>query len=767
MNPSKERKEIDLLDIWRIALKRKWIILAAVAVIVIIAALYSFSQVPLYRANATILIENPASGMLEIQDAFRNPTYTGYGYAGVYFNTQLRLLNSRSLAERVARRMNLAERLQRSRTEESGKNIFRMFKDFISLRWIFSKKRSSGDEDISSDLMMFDINPNERYAFTVMGGLRVQPVEETRLVQLGYVSSDPVLAADIINAVAEEFINYSVEMRYEATQQASEFLSEQIAQLRSDLSAKERELQKYGEEKKLLYLDDRESSVVTKFGDLNSAYTQAQIDRIRAEASYRELRDLSLDSMPQHVSNPVIQNMKTEYTRLLSTYEERLKTFKPTYPEMERLRARLDSMETQLSTEISKAREAALSDYRAAANKEQSLAELVEEQRQDVVRSNNNAILYNSLRIEVENKRELLNSLVARQNETLVSARLKGLKSSNIKIIDRALVPGGPFSPNTQRNLAMALLLGLFIGVGAAFFIDYLDNTVKGPEDAERVVDLPSLGVISYVSLGGKGKRTAYSAYSYSYGTEENLKMPKIKQFELINHHHPKLSIAEEYRTLRTSIMFSHADEEPRAIAFSSAFPQEGKTSTLVNTGVSFAQLQKKVVLIDADMRKPRLHHIFNMRNLIGLSSYLTGKEGAGEIVQQSPLENIWVVPSGPHPPNPAELLESKRMKQLVQELKQRFDFVLLDTPPVLAVVDAVMAAAAADAAVMVVRVNKTTRKALSGAIQALTKSKAGIIGIVYNEMDIKGGGSYSPYHGYMNTYEAYPDRNAVDVKRK
>ncbi len=760
MNPSNTRKEIDLLDIWRVALKRKWIILACAGVIVILAALYSFSKVPLYQANATILIENPASSMLDIQDAFRNPTYTGYDYTGVYFNTQLRLLTSRTLAEKVARKLNLAERLQDGREDSNQKNIFRMFKDFITLRWIFSKESSSVQDESPLNIMMPEKNPNEIYAFRVLGGLKVLPVEETRLVRLGYVSSNPVLAADIVNGVAEEFINYSVEMRYEVTQQTSEFLSEQIAQLRTELSAKERELQKYGEEKKLLYLDDQESSVVSKFGDLDSAFTQAQIDRIRAEASYRELRDISLDSLPQYISNPVIQNLKTEYTQLLSSYDEKLKVFKPSYPEMVGMRARLESLESQITNEISKAREAALSDYRAALNKEKSLSELLETQRQDVVKTNNNAILYNSLRIEVENKRALLNSLVSRQNETLVSARLRGLKSSNIKIIDRALVPGAPFSPNTSRNLALALLLGLFVGAGAAFFIDYLDNTVKGPEDADRIVDLPSLGVIPLISLDGKRRTQGYSAYSYSYGSEENKETPKIRQFELINHYYPKLSVSEDYRTLRTSIMFSHADEEPRAIAFSSAFPQEGKTSTLVNTGVSFAQLEKKIVLIDADMRKPRLHKIFNIRNLTGLSSYLTGKEGTAEILQQSTLENIWVIPSGPHPPNPAELLESKRMKQLVRELKQQFDFILLDTPPVMAVVDAVIVSAAVDGTVVVLKVNKTTRKALAGTVQALNKSKAEIIGIVYNEMEMRGRGAYSPYHSYMNTYYEAPSQS-------
>lgn len=751
MNKPIDKKEIDLLDIWRIALKRKWVIIAVAAIIVLLAGIHSFTQVPLYQATATILVEDPGSNMLNIQEAFSSSSNYRYDYLGVHFNTQLRLLKSRSLAERVAMRMNLSDRQELQMALSPRFNLLQMFRRFLSFRWIIPRKKLLEEEETDFE---FDQDPNTMYAFTVMGGLSVTPVEETRLVYVGYSSPHPVLAADIVNAVVEEFINYSVEMRFEATQQASEFLSEQIAQLRRELSAKEREIQKYGEEKNLLYLSDNESSVVSKFQELSTAFTQAQIERIKAETSYRELRSLDVDALPQFINNPMIQNLKTEYSQKLSEYEQKIVIFKPDYPEMVSLRGKLDSMKSQLKIEIEEAVRATQSEYRTAQKKETELWRLLEGQRQDVVSMNNNAILYNSLKIEVENKRNLLNSLVSKQNETLVSARLKGLKSSNIKIIDSALIPGGPYSPNTRRDLIVGLLLGLICGVGLAFFIDYLDNTIKGPDDTERLVALPSLGVVPYISPDGM-KRT--NGYSYTYGTEKpegKDEMAEIKEIELINHKYPRLSVAEDYRTIRTSILFSHADDVPKAIAFSSAMPEEGKTATAINTAVSFAQLEKNVLLIDADMRKPRLHKVFKARNLKGLSSYLTGKVSFEDSIQKTSIERLFLMTSGPHPPNPAELLNSRRMKDLIESAKKKFNMVIVDAPPTLAVIDPVIIGSAVDAMVMVIRVGKTTRKSLYNAVKTLAKSKSEILGLVYNEMKIKGRGYYSAdHHGYLNTY--------------
>ena len=718
-----DRKEIDLLEYARVVVKRKWVLVTFAAVLMALAAVYSFTRKPLYRATATLLIDEPGASLLNIQDILNAGAYYRSDYLGTYFNTQLRLLTSRSLAERVSKRLNIAARPE-----------FR------------PARPAAGAGDAS-------------YAYDILGGLSIAPIPETRLVYVSYVSPHAALSADVVNALVEEFVDFSVETRYEATKQTSEYLTEQVALLREDLKRKEEDLQKYGTEKNLLYLSDNESTVVNNFASVNTALTTAQIERYAKEAAYRELRSLSVDALPESVSNPTIQALKTQYSQVKAEYEEKGKIYRPEYPEMVQLKARLDATRGTLQEEIRKAVDAAESDYRAALKKESSFQGLLDEQRGDVTRMNKNAIFYHTLRTEVENMRTLLSTLVAKQNEIQVSSQLGGLRTSNIKVVDRALVPRAPFTPNVRRNLLMALLVGLFGGLGLIFLVESLDNTVKGPEDVEKLAGLPSLGIIPFLTAdGGRKKSDVYGSYR-SYGADAakpEEALPQVREIELINHLYPKFSIAEDYRTVRTSILFSHADAAPKTIAFTSTLPQEGKTATVSNLAVSFAQLEGRVLLVDADLRKPRLSKIFNLRNASGLSSYLAGKGSFDEVVQKTSIENIWTVPSGPHPPNPAELLNSKRMKDLLAEAKERFNVVLLDTPPVLAVIDPVIVASLADSTVIVVRAGKTTRRPLLRAIEEVRKSKADIIGVVFNEVRIGRQGIGTPfYHYYQYEYES------------
>jgi capsular exopolysaccharide synthesis family protein len=717
-----DKKEIDVLEYGRIVLKRKWVLVTFAAVLVALAAVLSFTTTPLYRATATLLIDEPGASLLNIQDVLNAGAYYRPDYMGTYFNTQLRLLTSRSLAERVAKKINLGAR---------------------------PEFRGAGEPTPAY----------ADYAFSILGGLSIAPIEKTRLVYVSSISPHAALAAEVVNALVEEFVSFSVETRYEATKQTSEFLSEQVAFLREDLKRKEEDLQKYGQEKNILYLSGDESTVVNKFSEVNTALTTAQIERYAKESVYRELKIIRVDALPESVSNPTIQALKTTYSQVKSDYEEKGQIYRPDYPEMVRLKARLDATRNTLQEEIRKAVDAAEAEYRAALKKESSLQGLLDEQRGDVTRMNKNAIFYHTLRTEVENMRTLLGTLVAKQNEIQVSSQLGGLRTSNIKVVDRALVPGGPFTPNVRRNLLTALLLGLFGGLGLIFLVEYLDNTVKGPEDVEKLVGLPSLGIIPFLSADGlKKKSDPYGSY-LSYGTEGDKlgeAVPEVREIELINHLYPKFSIAEDYRTVRTSILFSHADSAPKTISFTSTLPQEGKTATISNLAVSFAQLEGKVLLVDADLRKPRLHKIFNLRNVNGLSSYLAGKNSFEEVIQMTSIDNVWTIPSGPHPPNPAELLNSKRMKELLALAKDKFNIVLLDTPPVLAVIDPVIVSSLVDSTVFVVRAGKTTRRPLVRAIEEVRKSKADIIGVVFNEVKIgRQGMGTSFYQYYQYEYES------------
>jgi len=698
-----------------------------------------------------LLIEEETSKILSLDESFgyQSPVFRSLRF----FNTQLELLKSKSLAERVSTKMNLLSRPEFSGGEKSNNGFVASAKDFISFKWIAPKKNSK--EKKSKDLI--PSKPYSEVTRAVQNNIEVKPIRDTKLIGVSFTSSSPILAAEIVNTLAEEFIDFSIEKRYEATQEASDFLSEQIAYLREDLAVKERELQRYGQDKDLLFLSDAESTTVSKFADLNAAYTQAQINRIKTEASYRELKGLWVDSLPQFVKNPMIQELKTEYTRIKNEYEEKSKTFKAGYPEMITLKAKLDSMREELQSEIKKAVDSVESEYKSVLKEEESLKSLLEVQRGNVFRMESNAILYNSLKIEVENNRKLLNSLVERQSETLVSARLGGLKTGNISIIDKGEVSKNPFSPKKKLNLILALIIGCFGGVGLCFFFDYLDNTVKGPEDVEKLVGLPSLGVIPYLPArrGKKKERSGYySRHQYSYGKEnpgsEN-PLPEIKEIELINHLHPKFSISEDYRTVRTSILLSHAESPPKTIVFSSTLPKEGKTATAVNMAVAFSQLEERVLIIDADLRKPRLHRIFKVRNLEGLSGYLTGKVSLKDAIQKTSVENIWLLPSGIIPPNPAELLNSKKMKEMMEEVKEAFDVILLDTTPVLAVIDAVIVSSIADSTMLIIKAGEVAHKPFLNAVEELKRSKVKIIGVVFNKLKV----GKRDYH-YMDYYRYY-----------
>ncbi|MFW6140898.1 MAG: GumC family protein [Acidobacteriota bacterium] len=748
----RKKSEVDLMEYWRVIIKRKWVLFTFAGTLIFLVGVFSFLAAPKYESTATLLIEEGSSRLLSIEDEFG---YRPQGYNSMYMdtvvNTQINILQSRSLAKRVAAKMNLLSRPEFGGEEKKG--VMASVRDFVTLKWL------TGNDSKKENTQHRLRDPYTEVLKRIDKSLDVSPVRNSKLVEVSYTCKSPVLASDIVNTFAAEFIVFSVEKRYETTQQASDFLSEQIADLRQDLAAKEKELAQYGQESGIFYLDENESSAVEKFADLNKAYTQAQINRINTEAKYRELRSLKVDSLPQFVDNKMIQDLKTEYSQLRNEYEEKSKVYKPSYPDIIKLKAKVDSMREELKTEIQKAVDAAESDYRSALKNESSLKRLLDTQKENVGEMKSNAILYNSLRIEVDNKRKLLNSLGERQNETYVSSRLGGLKSTNISVIDEGAVPEDPVFPKKKLNLILALLMGVFGGVGLCFVFEYFDNTVKGPDDLEETTGIPSLGIVPYLhpEAGKRKKYGYYARYQYHRGEEEGNAedLPEIKEIELINHRHPKFSLSEDYRTIRTSILMSQVGAPPQTILISSALPKEGKSTTVANLAVSFAQLEKRVLVVDADLRKPRLHRIFDMPNERGLSSYITGGDSMGNVVWESGIENIWILPGGPIPPNPAELLNSKHMSELLEKLKSGFDIILLDAPPVLSAVDAVVLSSEVDVVLFVIQAEKTTYKQFLAALESVKRVKARVMGAVFNRVNLhKGDYSYMKYHRYYGDEE-------------
>jgi len=727
-----ETGELDLRAMLQVLIKRRKILLTCVGAAVFFALVFVFKATPKYEATGTIMIEEESSKILSIEDEF------GYRRSIAdlrFFNTQLKLLKTNALVERVARKLNLLNHP------------------------LFSTINSDAEKTAEP------VNPYSLLIVGLQGSLDVSPVRDTRLVEVSYTSPDPAFSALLVNTLSQEFVDFYIEKRYQTTKEASKFLEEQIAALRERLSIKEAKLQEYSKEKDMYFLSEQESASIGKFADVSSAYTQAQIERIKTESNYRQLRNLKVDALPPFIDNKVLQDLKTEYVKLKNDYEEKRKVFKPDYPDMVQLMGKLDSMKAEMENEIIKAVGAAENEFRTALNKEFSLKKLLDQQKEEVAQMNSNAIVYHNLKIEAENMRKLLISLEERQKETLVSASLGELKTSNISIIDTAEPPLNPVFPKKKRTLILALIIGLVGGCGLCFVLEYLDNTVKGPEDAERLARLPSLGVIPYLPHDGQRK---FRRHGYYYRYRQGGDGKNVKHIELVNHLFPEFSLSEDYRTVRTSMLLSSAGSPPKLIAFTSALPQDGKTVTVANLAVAFAQLKEKVLVVDSDMRRPKQHQIFKVKAAAGLSSYLTGRSDLNDCIHETGIHGISLIPCGPVPPNPAELLDSRPMQELVAVVKDRFDVVLFDTPPVLAVVDPVIIAAKVEAIILVVYPGKTKEDTFCKAVEELRKGNIKVIGTIFNGMSLEKDGYYTSryYRGYYRSgTEAEPDEGQKRVK--
>jgi capsular exopolysaccharide synthesis family protein len=586
------------------------------------------------------------------------------------------------------------------------------------------------------------------------GSLAIEPVESTRLVRINYTSPDPVVAAKFVNMLMDNFINFNVELRSQAFKQATEFISRQIKKLSTSLSNKERELQEYGQRKDLFFLSQKESTIVEKFADVNKAYTQAQINRINQEALYQELKNMKFEDYSEVKNDTLINNLKGQYSLLEAEYKRKSLIFKESYPEMQQLTSQMETLRGRIQEEIrekaGKILKQATTNYQSAVKREKSIFDMLDKQKKDMISSNTDAIYYKSLDIEVNNMRNLQNYLVRRQEESSLSSRLEGYQTSNIKIINRAKVPLAPLGTGKIRRLILALILGLSVSIGLIFFLDFLDRSIKNPDEVEALLNLPSLGVIPN-SKSKRASRGHYYNYNYEYGAEQkdamNENEEQVKDIELINFLDPKSFYAESYRSIRTSILLSTPKESPRVICVSSALQSEGKTVTAANLAISFSTLGKSVLIIDGDLRKPRLHKIFKLENKLGLTNYLVGRTSAEEIIQRTNIPGLYVITSGPIPPNPVELIDSELMVTLLAKLKGKLDFIFLDSPPLIGLVDPVLLGKNSDGVILVVWGGKTNRELIRKASQEFDRYKIRTIGIVLNKVDIKKRFGYSGYN--------------------
>jgi succinoglycan biosynthesis transport protein ExoP len=716
---------------WRMVLKWKWTAFLVFAIAVGVAVAYSLTVTPIYTASGTMWIEdNP--NVLPFADVQSFD-------AGSNLQSQARLLRSRSLASDVIDKLKLSENPAFAGTPKPG------------------QARPDPNDPAYREVLL------QRF----IDNVTVSSRERTRLVDVSFNSPDPKLAADVLNALFDGFIEMLVSKRYGASEQASKFLGEQIAELRTEIDQKERELNEYGAKKDILPLSSAEEPTVARIGTLNSALTAATLDRVNKFNTYNQLKNAPLGEIPDAPAGSLIQRLREQYINLSREYASRLTTVRPEFPAMQQLKSQLDAATEALKNETQNLIRTAYTEYQNALDKEKSLHELLESQKNEAYKASSNSVVYNSLRIELENKKALLETLSKRQSETDVSSRFKGLEALNIWIVDKADYPLRPAFPDKRKNVLIGLLIGLVGGIGLAFGLEYLDNTVKTSRDVGSAIGVPTLGSVPAFNsavrpkgliaelrkigslLHGRpdkdekpSRRAAKSARGprrRSPGLEIAPGATKAGPIDLVALREPQSIQAESYRSIRTTLLVSSPAGKIKTILFTSPLAKEGKSSTISNLGITLAEASRRVIIVDSDLRKPRQSRIFwnQTDNGPGLSRYLSGTLDPKEIIQPTDIPNLQLVSSGPLPTNPIELLTSGRMETLIAYFRQNFDFVLLDAPPILAVSDALAMGPMADAIVLVARGGKTPVPALKQAKQKLDIHKLKCLGVILNGIDL------------------------------
>ena len=727
-----ESREWQIQDLVSVLYRRRWAAIATFLVAVGGVTAHTLTTTPIYEAHAQLLVAERTNiitfqGEAEPQTAQRG-----------YLETQYRLLQSRSLARRVVDELDLWSVPD---TPSPWENTSRSAREFLSRWWPTSDLDATGSPDASRRPAPAEgglLVPGETLAESAvidrfLSNLHVDPVSETRLIDVSYESADSALAARVVNTLTEIYIRQSLEERSQASEQASAWLANQLAEQRRKTETSELALQTYREQEDSLSLEDGQNIVVQRLNALNTAVTQAKTERIAVEAVYRQLdarqgdRE-ALDTFPSIRSNGLLQQVRTRLANLQRERTQLAGSLGAKHPEMVRLDTAIDAAETELSAEIAKTVDSLRQEYQATLAREQELTAALETQKSSALALNRQAIEYGVLLREVESNRQIYGSLLQRANETAVSAELK---SSNIEVVDAASVPRSPVRPNTRSAILIGLLLGTVLAFAAAFVQELLDSRIQTPSDIRGTLRLPFLGMLPYI----RRRALKGNAPLLSSG------VPAV--------------YAEACRALRTNVLASAGAKGSRSLLVTSAAPGDGKSVVAVNLAVLLGRSGRRVLLVDADLRRPILHQLLEHPQEPGLSEVVTGKRKPSEAIVETRCPGVWLLASGACPSNPSELLGSRRFQEFIRKVGEYFDWVIIDSPPVMAVTDPAVIARLASGVLFVVNARRTRRRVARAALDRLELAGASFAGAVLNAITLDRDHYYNAQY-YLPFYGDY-----------
>jgi polysaccharide biosynthesis transport protein len=698
--------------------RRRALILTCVVVCLLTATLYNYTARPLYQATTQLLIDPGTPNIISGRELV-----PGEGTGSEYYQTQYELLRGRPLLEKAVQRLGPAASAEFARGP-------------LLSPWIRLRRMLSAEGRMAVDARGAPFSPAvEAYR----SRLTIQPVAGSRLVNLHFNAYDPELAALAVNALAQLYIEQSLEFRFTTSSEATGWLSERLQEQQKKLEDAEKALQSFREHEGFVAGEERPDVVDQRLVTLTGALMNARTERIAKETAWNRMKGMSgpeLLAFSPVAGSPLIQGLRTRIAELAEEEARLAETLGERHPDMVRLRGRRGSLEGQLASEIANVRRAVENDYRTAAEQEASLAAELDSAKRTALVSNRKSIRYGALQAEVETSRQMLKDVSNRTRESGLESQLK---STNVRIVEKAAVPRRPVVPNRSQNYQLGLFIGAFLGIGLAILFERMDNTVKTPDDVTSHLGLPFLGMVPSVNA-------AAGLSMDGDGTG----LPLVAR-------EPQSAAAEAYRVVRTNLIFSSAGSRGRVILFGSAHPGEGKTTTVANLGAALAQNGARVLIVDADLRRPTLHGHFGLAHTPGLSDVIVSKCRPHDVIRATPVEGLHFLPCGYIPPNPTDLLGSESLRDLLAAQKKRFDWILVDAPPILAMADTPVLCPFADGLVLVVWAENSGRPALKRALEQVHRVGGKLTGVVLNKVDLnRNAYYYGQYYGeYYRKYYA------------
>ena len=717
------RQRKHLRDYLYVLIKRRWTVITVALIVAVLVLIVGLGKDPVYTSSTTVLVEQSNGG------ENLNMPYNFYRWDPEFLPTQIEIIKSKSVSRRVVDKLKLDTKYPDyffPKTEKK-KSIRADLQKAVSS---FFNKLFQPEADPEQNKPAVEPKAPDKadaIAARLQGGIRVSPVPDTRVLTIQYTDRDPHMAQRIAEALANAYIEVSMEIKLSSTQQALQWMTTKAEAERKKLEESERALQKYKRDNNFVTVENKLTIYPEKFAQASTQLVEAEKRQEELKAVYDQIITLKdnvkkLETIPAIADNAAIVSLRSQILKAEQLIKELSRKYGHKHPKMIKAVGDRSILIREKKAEIKRITESIRQDYELAQSQLENLRASLAATKNELLDVNERFIQYSIMNREVESNRALYDALTANIKKASTS---EGSQSINIWVMHAASLPSMPANKNPKKIILMAAFIGLAAGLGLAFFIEYLDNTVKSTDDLEQRFGVTVLGTVQQAKRG--------------------------EAIESIVTNNARSPISENYRLIRSGLLMSAADHPPRTLLITSMGPQEGKTTTSINLAETMAQGENKVLLIDADMRKPRLHTLFALTNTIGLSSYLSGNSDEN-IIHSLADQHIDIIPSGPIPPNPAELLESKRMKTLIREMSDRYDFVLFDSPPIGSLVDGLLISTLVDGTVLVVRAGKTTHDSFNAGLKKIAAIQPRILGVILNSMTARIAGSrYYHYYEYYS----------------